>query len=241
MSLMPEDVRVVIISRGRSDCLTSHIVFGKYAVLTVPDSEVDDYKKYGLDIVPHPDDVIGLGRLRNWVLDNFKEKVIVMVDDDIDDLYCVAKKTAIRGYSPDDVFLLLYSTAVCANDLGTVLFGFHQVPSPLQYKAYKPFDFVGLIGGVIGVIGREFRFDDTKMFKVDADFCLSVLIKKRILWKDNRFSFKQARNKNKGGNSMFRTSERRKKEIQELKAKWGKYIEFKICKSSERCSIKVKR
>lgn len=94
--------------------------------------------------------------------------------------------------------------------------------------------------GVIGVVGREIRFLDHK-FKVDIDFCLRTLQKDRILWKDNRFSFVQKRDTNKGGNSMYRTSEEVDKELNYLEHKWGKYFKRRLSKSGEITNIRVPR
>ena len=79
------------------------------------------------------------------------------------------------------------------------------------------------------------------MFKVDIDFCLETLLNKRVLFKDERFVFVQRRDRNFGGNAMFRNTELVAKEKAKLKKKWGKYINFSSTKMGESCSLAVKR
>lgn len=233
------DARTVILSRGRSDTITTHRLM-PYATLVVPESEYEDYVHIGLEIVTVPDEIIGLGPLRNWVLDHFKEKIIIMADDDITHVWVNCRKTGVKIKDPEQIEQILYSAAQCAEDLGTSCFGFSQVWDVRKYKATEPFDLCGWVGGVIGVIGRDIRFLEHK-FKVDVDFCLRTLLKKRILWKDNRFSFVQGRDKNKGGNSLFRTSAEVEKEIAYLEHRWGKYFKRRLSKAGEITNIRVQR
>lgn len=211
-----------------------------FATLLVPESEKELYEHTGLEINTVPDEIIGLGPLRNWVLDNYKEHVIIMADDDISHVWVNSRKKGVKITDPETIFQLLVNTAQCAVDLRTSCFGFSQVWDVRKYNATEPFDLAGWVGGVIGVVGRDIRFVD-HMFKVDVDFCLRVLMKDRILWKDNRFSFVQKRDKNLGGNSLFRTSERIEKELTYLEHRWGKYFKRRLSKAGEITNIRVKR
>src|SRR5690554_2298248 len=120
--LTPSEFRVVILSRGRSDTITSHKLFPT-ATLCVPESEVDLYGHCGLDVVPVPDEVKGLGPLRNWVLDHFPEEIIVMADDDITHVWVTCQKNGYKIDDPATVLQLIETAAVCARDLGTACFG----------------------------------------------------------------------------------------------------------------------
>ena len=54
------------------------------ATVYVPESEEEDYRRAGLErIVAIPDSIRGITRTRNWILDNTKERHVVMVDDDV--------------------------------------------------------------------------------------------------------------------------------------------------------------
>ena len=233
------DVEFVIISRGRSDTITSHRLF-PYATLCVPKSESKDYAHIPLKQKHVPDNVKGLGPVRNWVLDTFKNEVVVMIDDDVMKLRAACGLHTRNITDPEMIRQIVYRTAVCAKDLGTSCFGFSQNPNATHYKASEPFSFVGYGGGVIGVVGRKHRFIEN-MFKVDVDFCLQVMMEDRVVWIDNQYSFVQHRNRNKGGNSLFRTKEKQDAEIEGLRKKWGAHFRYEESKAGEKTTILVQR
>ena len=66
-------------------------------------------------------------------------------------------------------------------------------------------------------------------------------LERRIVWQDSRFCFVQKRDKNLGGNSLFRSEDRIAIERRHLKRKWKGHILFESYKSQERVSIDVQR
>jgi hypothetical protein len=153
----------------------------------------------------------------------------------------LCRKEFERCYDKQLVRELIENTAQCCVDAKTNVFGYSVVGDVRHFRANEPFGVVHHISGVIGVVGREFQFDENLRCKVDADFCLQVLIHKRIVWVDRRFSFNQKRTFNKGGNSIWRTSSLIRSEIEYLKRKWGKYYNYKHTKVGEVVSLKVER
>ncbi len=226
-------------SRGRAESITSHELFPE-ATLVVPETESADYEHLGLQMVTIPDEIKGIGPVRNWILDNFEEKALVMVDDDIKHVWVCSRKRGYKITDPDIVAGIVYSAAVCANDLGTACFGFNQTWDVRKYKAYEPFNLSGWFGGVFGVIGRDIRFC-SNMFKADVDYCLETLYQKRVLWMDDRFSFVQERDKNLGGNSLFRTKGAVDADIARLKRKWQKHYTYRETKTGASTRINVPR
>lgn len=212
-----------------------------FATLLVPTDEVELYRHTGLPIETVPPEIRGLGPLRNWVLDNYQEHTVVMVDDDITNLWCTCRESGYSVKDPEAIEQLLRNTAQLAMDLGSSCFGYQQAWDVRKYRASQPFSFNSWVGGVIGVIGRKHRFMENQKFKVDIDFCLEVLRHDRIVLRDNRYSFVQTRNTNKGGNSVYRTQEAVEREFQRLKNKWGKYIKVRFTKSGETTTIHVDR
>ena len=59
----------------------------------------------------------------------------------------------------------------------------------------------------------------------------------RLVWNEARFCFLQDRDKNLGGNSLFRSAERIATEKRHLKRKWKARVRFEDCKSQERVAI----
>ena len=60
-------IRHVIMSRGRSDRVTTHKLV-PHATLVVPENEVEAYRPLSLEIVPIPPDRIGVSAVRNWIV-----------------------------------------------------------------------------------------------------------------------------------------------------------------------------
>ncbi len=231
---------IVIPSRNRANSITTAKLL-KSAVVVCPESQVEEYRKnVSNEIIAIPDAVKGLGKTRNYILDNFKEDIIVMADDDITCAHYIGGAHYKAITDPEELEAIIWNAAVMATDAGVKCFGFGQTPDVRKYDPSQPFSFTGWVGGVIGVIGKEKSFIDN-YFKVDVDFCLQCLLEDRIIFKDNRYCFVQVRDRNSGGNSMFRTKKLVEKEKQILKNKWGKHIKFTASKTGDKCSIDVPR
>ena len=77
------DIKLLILSRGRSDAVSTANLLPDWVEMLVPVSEVEEYtKRYANPILTIPDEIMGLGPVRNWVLDNFKENIVIMIDDE---------------------------------------------------------------------------------------------------------------------------------------------------------------
>ena len=121
------------------------------------------------------------------------------------------------------------------------MFGFNQAALPLTYANYDPFGLDTWVGGVIGIIGREQRFDVNLLLRADIDFCLQSLLRDRIVLVDGRYSFIHTRFAGGGGNAANRSSARHEQEIAYLKRKWGPYLDHVKAKGTTRLVLRVKR
>lgn len=194
--------------------------------MLVPESERDEYARVlPNQILTVPDDVCGLGALRNWILDHFEDETVIMLDDDVDKLYCLTGALTKQVNDPDEVAWVLFNTAVMAKDAGCSVFGYSQTDIR-KFNGTDPFALCGWVGCVIGVIGRKLRFRDDA-FKVDIDFCLKSLLVDRIVWIDTRYKFNQKRDTNSGGNALFRTQEKFKASVDSLVKRWGRFLSVK--------------
>lgn len=235
-------MRVVIMSRSRAASVTSHRLFPS-ATLVVPESQVRDYTAQAAlprNIVAIPDEVRGISRVRNWILRRFEETAIVMADDD---LMACRSLVALRPKAllPEEIMAMVETTAYCAAGAGAGIFGWNQRADPRLLARNRPIAFTHWVGGVVGVVGREPRWDELLTCKCDIDACLRELLERRIVWQDARFCFEQERDTNLGGNSLFRTEERIRAERRYLKSKWKAHIRFEEYKSQDRVSIHVDR
>ena len=77
-------IKLLILSRGRSSTITTTAIMPEWVEVLVPESEEALYRAAVKNpILTIPDSIIGLGRVRNWVLRHFEERTIIMLDDDI--------------------------------------------------------------------------------------------------------------------------------------------------------------
>lgn len=234
------EVKIIIPSKGRPKLAGRLEPRVPESIVCVAESEADEYRKYCKNVQTHPDDIIGVSPVRQWILDNY-DGIVVMMDDDIDYLGCYTDVTYRRIKSGDNWIRIIENCAQMAVDAGANVFGFSQTCDVRKYQPFRPFMLNTWIGSVIGVVGREIQFDRNLWLRADADFCLQNLLKYRIVWLDNRYGFVGDRLKTVGGNSSHRTKERDDNEIQYLRGKWGKYIKFSDGKTTKGLSLNVKR
>jgi hypothetical protein len=237
-------IRHVIMSRGRHNSIQTHRLLPK-ATLVVPTDQAADYQPVmranpHLDMVMIPPQRIGVSAVRNWIINAFDEECVVMYDDD-----CTALQTLCgmrnRKLSPGEIEAVVENTAYCAAGAGARIFGFNQRPDPRMLQRNDPMSVVHWAGGVVGVVGKDVRWDELLKFKCDIDACMTELMNNRIIWHESRFCFIQARDKNLGGNSLFRSPEKIAAEKRYLANKWKAHITIGEYQSQDSVKVNVER
>lgn len=234
------DIRLLVISRSRYKSIKKNTckIFPDWVEVLVPESEKALYaKEIPNPLLTVPDEIVGLGALRNWVLDNFPEETVIMIDDDIQRIYSLTGVRSRIIKSKEEAVQILINAAIMCKDAGLHCFGFSQTDIR-KYRGTEPFGLVSWIGCVVGVVGRKYRFRNDK-FKVDIDYCLQNLATDRVLWIDNRYYFAQNRDNNMGGNSIWRTEEELQKSVETLQKKWGVYIKISNKKHANNVKISL--
>ena len=224
--------------------MTSHKLFPS-ATLLVPESELNDYAHIPLaEKLTVPDSIQGISSLRNEVLRRFKEDAIIMLDDDISACVCMVSLRC-RKLSPEEALAMITNSAWCARGAGARLIGWHQRSDPRLLQRNDPFGINHWVGGAVGVVRDEHggvpRWDELLKCKCDIDASLQELLDNRIVWNEARFCFVQERDKNLGGNSLFRSAERIAAEKRYLKRKWKAHIRFETYQSQDKTAIDVPR
>lgn len=178
--------------------------------------------------------------MRNWIVNHFAENVVIMYDDDCkgfrSNVNCRAKT-----FNVLESRLVVENTAQCAIDAGARVFGWNQQWDPRKFKRNDPIKLTGWVGGVLGVIGKAVKWDELLKFKCDIDMCLQELMSTRFIYVDNRFSWEQGRDKNLGGNSIFRSPEKIEMEKRYLKEKWKDHIRFGQTQTQDKTTVAVQR
>lgn len=235
-------MKIIIPTRNRADIIRDKALrLFPDATLCIGEDETDAYAKVSDNLLVHPPEVVGIGPLRQWVLDHVEDPCVVMVDDDVTHVYSQVGFHKRRIEDADTARAIVERTAILAADAGVRVFGFNQAARPLSYANFRPLSLDTWVGGVVGIIGRELRYDTRLLLRADIDFCLQSLLRDRIVLVDGRYSFIHTRFAGGGGNAANRSSERHAHEIAYLRRKWGPYLDVKQAKGTTRLVVKVSR
>lgn len=223
-------IKIVIPSHLRHDRVaTTKAIAG--CILCVSESQKTLYQEYNrrIEIVTHPDDLIGIAAKRQWIYDYFGD--VFMVDDDITQMARVytgkGEKTRVHK---KDAYELIQHLGSIARDTGSYLFSFSKNPMPTAYNPLKPFSMTGTImGGAFGLIqGSKIHFNSA--LHLNEDYFISGLNahyhRKCVI--DNRCTFKFRNTfENKGGLAAYRTVARELDDTLQLKKYFGDAIQLK--------------
>lgn len=222
-------MRVVIPSRRRAGRISKAMRMLPDAVVTVDEREEEEYRRlWGDRVVPHPP-LDGIAAIRQWILDNFDDEVLVMCDDDLD---CVQPLPTLPGgrrtsriVDPRDVMQILDNASSIAQEIRAPMFGFSRSSNPTNYHPHQIFGFTTFIQGIVGFVGRPVRYDlKLKMSFEDLDIVMSALLKGRFVFVDLRFAWQFVMTRNTGGLSEVRDLAQINAESDYVKRKWGKFL-----------------
>ena len=204
MGRQPEIVKVVIPSYHRASRVRALAI--PNSVVCVPQSEYDEYVKYcGKDrVVAHPDDVIGIGPKRQWIIEKFKN--VFMIDDEYDHLvrcYLPEGSEENAHCTPEETYDIIQATARLTKELGTYLFGFSKTAKPLYFNPADPFGVCvsasNLIYYGIGILdGGEIFVPKDLNYNEDDFISLINCFNNRFCFVDKRFSYPFAQNDKNG-------------------------------------------
>ena len=189
------------------------------------------------EIITYPDQVKGLNRVRNFVLNYYENQPCFIYDDDIEGLYYVALPKAVKTIGTmkeviDGIFVI-------CRDIDCKVFGVSRVnTNVMMYSKTNPFSLCGSLSGGIGIIGGR-KFRDDLVCKIDVNHCMEEINLNRRLFIDNRYSFLQKISTNTGGNSAYRTSDQIEKEIKILRNTWGGQIRLSSYKSCQKTAVGI--
>ena len=144
-------MKIVIPSKGRANVLREGALkLFPSALICVGESDVPAYSELSDNLLVHPDNVTGIGPIRQWILDNVKDEIVVQVDDDVHTVYSICGLTKRTLNSAAIAERIIYTTAQCAKDAKCRVFGFNQAWDVRKFRPYKPFQlntWVGVVGG----------------------------------------------------------------------------------------------
>lgn len=234
-----KDVKIVIPSHKRhSRVRTTSAIYG--AVLCVEESQADLYRKCnpGIEIITHPDSVIGLARKRDWIIKNIGS--CFMLDDDIDGLRRLYTETGEEhAVHPATAYDIVQATAYAAKQAGCYLFGYHFSPNPQTFDSLNPIHMSGYVTGCAhGVLeGSKLWYNPDIICNEDYWISLLNAYHHRKIWKDMRYYWTQKDTfTNRGGLAEFRSVESEEKDFKLLQQVFGDAIQLRTKGNKEKQS-----
>ncbi len=225
-----KDIKIIIPSHKRATRVrTTSAVYG--ASLCVEESQADQYRKCnpGIEIITHPDTVLGLARKRDWIIRNCGD--VFMLDDDIDHLTRIyTEKGEDIHVDPDTAYDVVQMTAHAASQAGAYLFGFSTSPTPISFNSLNPIVLSGYVTGCAhGVLtGSKLWYNPDIICNEDYWISLLNAHHHRLIWKDTRFYFAQKDTfVNRGGLAEFRNVDAEEKDFKLLKKVFGEVVELR--------------
>lgn len=168
--------------------------------------------------------VSNIANTRNWILDNAKHPIVVMVDDDLDGIiWCINRVK--EKLAPKQVTEQILNLARLAKEANAGLFGMNPLDDPMAYSIVKPFTFSHpILGPFMGVVDKTLRFDESLPLKEDYDFFIQQFQKHGLVMRSNFLMYSCDHQKMAGGCQELRTPEKEKQQLTALKSKWGSII-----------------
>lgn len=172
---------IAVPSKGRPNTLKTLRVIPS-ATLYVPRNEAESYRACNpkTEVVSVPNEVKGITKTRNWILNNTDHRRVMFIDDDVK--VCGWKEAlphnfATRTLSEDqwlDEFTKLFDLT---EQLGLRVFGIATQSAPRAVYTYKPFLFHTYVtASCMGLINtKRTRFDESFPVKEDYELNLRLL------------------------------------------------------------------
>lgn len=236
-----DSLRVVIPSRRRVESCAEAVRLFKRPLVCVAEEELSDYRGIGAELLSHPNEIVGLGRLRQWILDHVRAHVLVQCNDDVKSLLCLVGRSVRSIIDPDAIERLLLNAAGICEELGVTCFSFSPTKDVRKVAPWEPFRLTRLEGALLGFVGRGLRYDPAVSQFDDVNLSLEACLKDRFVWQDSRFAAEHNFITKGGGNSVSRSVERTTAELAHMKARWGRYMGVHSWKTTIRLVVGVPR
>jgi hypothetical protein len=203
-------------------------------ILAVKESELQDYLDAGANgdqVLIVPENLNGIGPIRNFILRQFPGEMVIISDDDIETFKDIRTRKIRKHITNAE----LAEYALTAKRLGAKIFGFVQ-QNAFQKDPYKIIRFSGMVEGIVGVVDNSFEFPE-HLTMVDAENSLLRIIEDRIVV---IFNQEVMHGKNTpGGNAKNRYV--RERERLDMLRRYFPLIDVKHAGKTEKVVINVKR
>lgn len=190
-------------------------------------SEEEAYREAGVKkILSAPDEEINsMSKVRQWILDNTPEDIIIQVDDDIKQiLYRTDIVMEIKDKDVIDIEFLRIAQLLSDLKLGYATI----TVTPRPYLYQEEFKFNSMGGGIYWYNKECYKAvnDDKADCKEDVDKILQELMINRIILMPKYLAMYVKTDTNEGGDNINKNSRVIRECNEYMKLKWGKYYTF---------------
>ena len=230
---------IAVPSKGRAGKTTTDKIFKNTATFFVPKSEYHQYKDLVKNVVSIPNNIQGITKTRNWILNYTDETRVVMIDDDIKKLgYVKRNERNVNHISlkNEDFWIDEFTKYFeLTEQLDYKIWGVTTDDSTRSAYSYKPIMFkTYALGSIMGIVNdKEYMFDEEFKVKEDYELCLrhikekgGILGIKYLYWANHHY-------KEDGGCKDYRTVKMEKECIKKLIDKYPGMIAKIKRKNSE--------
>lgn len=234
---------IAIPSKGRAGETKSDKLLTS-AVLFVPEAEEEDYRRHSkCEVVGIPNEVKGITKTRNWILENTDERRVVMIDDDLKNqgwtkLYEQnGKQKKLKATEWLFEFERLFDVV---EDLDWKIWGVKTEAALRSVYPYKPILFRSYItASCMGIINDgSYLFDESFPVKEDYEICLrhieefgGIVAARYLYWENSHWA-------DDGGCKSYRTQKMEAKAIRDLVKRYPGRIR-KITRGGSNYSIEL--
>lgn len=204
---------LAIPSKGRAGKVKSTAVLPS-AVLFVPESEVVYYEQTNgrQKIVGIPDDVKGITKTRNWILNNTDDKRVVMIDDDVKNqgwVRLLPEKSKHEKMTESDWLTVCAQLFDVTEDMGWKIWGVATQSAARSVYPYKPILTRSYVtASFMGIVNDgSYLFDEEFVVKEDYEIGLrhakefgGIVAARHCYWENSHWG-------DEGGCADYRTGQ----------------------------------
>ena len=239
MSQDCKSVGIYVPSYKRSDRILTWNVLNS-CTYVVRASEEEKYRAAGItSILTAPDDEINsLAKVRQWIVDNTPEDIVIQCDDDISKIVYKGKNNKQEIEDKDVIDMEFERVAQIISDLRI---GFASCTMTADVRKFNSeFLFKGITGGIcwFNKTALKARYDNMTYIKEDTDFVLQELLYNRIIIIPDYFGMQSQYDKNSGGNNENKNLRALTQTVEYMKMKWGQYYDHNFKTNQSRINVK---
>lgn len=234
---------IAVPSKGRAGKTKTQNVLPS-AVWFVPAAEHEQYVEMGYNATAVPNEIKGITKTRNWILDNVEDRWVVMVDDDVKivgwtELMPHSGKQ--RQLSSEELVKCFVRAFEVLEGLGWKIWGAKTESALRSYHPCSPFVFQGYVtASCMGIINDgSYRFDEEFVVKEDYEIGLrhitefgGVLGLRYWHWENHHWD-------KEGGCGAYRTHDVEEQSIRKLKDKYPGCVR-RISRGGSQYSIELR-